>query len=598
MVEKKFQVDRNKSFKNNDIFKQGRNFNKTNKNLTKSEKLMQGIGIWTSFYRANPHRFVEEYIGFHLKWFQVVLLYMMNYCHYFMYLAARGQGKTTLTAIYACVRCILYPGTKVVIAAGTKQQATETLSKISDLQNASPNLRREIKELRLSVNDAHCDFQNGSWIKAVTANDNSRGKRANLLIVDEFRMVDLDVITKVLRKFLTDIRHPKYLDNPKYAHLQERNKEVYLSSCWYKMHWSYNKFLAYIKSMTSGKKYFVCGLPYQLSIATGLLMKASVIDEMNESDFDEVSFSMESGCLWYGESDKAFFKFKDLQSNRSLVRPLYPIPMYDILHTSGFKQPKKKPGEIRLLSCDIALMQGKANDASIYTLYRLLPNKSGYTRDLVCMQSLEGARSDVQAIKIKQLFYDYECDFLALDTNGVGLGVYDQLVIPLSDKERGIEYDPWSCANDQDMADRCDYDDAPKIIYSIKASSKLNSDIAINFRDCLRRKKIKLLVSENDGQNAMKSIKGFSNLPLEEQMKLLAPFYQTTFFVNEIINLENVSTDGEVIKLKEPAGKRKDRYSSASYGNYVANILEKELLKRDNYGESDYFDLMTNLNVL
>src|SRR5690606_10383534 len=141
----------------------------------------------------------------------------------------------------------------------------------------------------------------------VASNDNARSKRANLLVVDEFRMVDLNIITKVLRKFLTAPRQPKYLDKPEYAHLQERNKEVYLSSCWYKIHWSWNRLLTYFKSMTEGKNYFVCGLPYQLAIKEGLLMKEQVLDEMSEDDFDETAWSMEKECLFFGESEKAFF---------------------------------------------------------------------------------------------------------------------------------------------------------------------------------------------------------------------------------------------------------------------------------------------------
>lgn len=86
---KNYQVDRNKSFKGNDIFKKNRVFNKK----SKSERLMDGIGVWTSFYRANPHRFVKEYLGINLKLFQCILLYMMMHNHYFMYLASRGQGK-------------------------------------------------------------------------------------------------------------------------------------------------------------------------------------------------------------------------------------------------------------------------------------------------------------------------------------------------------------------------------------------------------------------------------------------------------------------------------------------------------------------------
>src|SRR5690606_1440920 len=237
------------------------------------ERLMNGIALWASYYRYFPHIFVEEYFGIRLKLFQKILLYFMMHYNYFMYLAARGQGKTWLTAIFCCVRAILFPSSKIIIASGVKSQAREVIEKIDDLRKESPNLAREISDLNTSINDAKVEFHNGSWIKIVASNDSARSRRANVLVVDEFRMVDLDVINKVLRKFLTSPRNPKYLDKPEYAHLQERNKELYLSSCWYKSHWSWNRFLAYFKAMLEGKKYFVCGLPYQLSIAEGLLMR-------------------------------------------------------------------------------------------------------------------------------------------------------------------------------------------------------------------------------------------------------------------------------------------------------------------------------------
>ena len=67
-------------------------------------------------------------------------------------------------------------------------------------------------------------------------------------------MVDLNTINTVLRKFLTAPRHPGYLDNPKYEHLQERNIEMYMSSAWYKSHWSYEKLKAYYANMLDDTK--------------------------------------------------------------------------------------------------------------------------------------------------------------------------------------------------------------------------------------------------------------------------------------------------------------------------------------------------------
>lgn len=57
----------------------------------KAKRIMQGINVWTSFYRANPHRFCADYLNIHLKPFQQILIIMMNICYYVMYIAARGQ---------------------------------------------------------------------------------------------------------------------------------------------------------------------------------------------------------------------------------------------------------------------------------------------------------------------------------------------------------------------------------------------------------------------------------------------------------------------------------------------------------------------------
>ena len=76
--------------KKSDIFSQRRNLNKNMENATKSEKLMNGVGLWTSYYRLFPHLFVRDYLGVDLKVFQMILLYMMQTSVYLMYIASRG----------------------------------------------------------------------------------------------------------------------------------------------------------------------------------------------------------------------------------------------------------------------------------------------------------------------------------------------------------------------------------------------------------------------------------------------------------------------------------------------------------------------------
>ena len=56
----------------------------------KSERIMNGINIWCSFYRANPHRFVKDYLGINLRIFQQIILFMMNISTNIIYTASRG----------------------------------------------------------------------------------------------------------------------------------------------------------------------------------------------------------------------------------------------------------------------------------------------------------------------------------------------------------------------------------------------------------------------------------------------------------------------------------------------------------------------------
>lgn len=82
-----YQVKRNKSTRGTNIFEKG---NSRRKEKTKSEKLMDGVAEWTSFYRANPHRFVKECLGIELKIFQQIILWAMFHLNYVTYIASRG----------------------------------------------------------------------------------------------------------------------------------------------------------------------------------------------------------------------------------------------------------------------------------------------------------------------------------------------------------------------------------------------------------------------------------------------------------------------------------------------------------------------------
>lgn len=214
-------------------------------------------------------------------------------------IASRGIGKSFLIAIFCCFKAILYPGSKIVVASGNRDQAKNVLDKIkNELEPLSPYLRAEIKNDTISTMRAEITFHNGSIIKVVTASDSARGNRANVLICDEFRVIKKSIIDDILKKFLTNPRHPGYIDKPEYAHMKERPQEYYLSSAFFKSHWCYQKSLDFAKNtMDDTKRYFACGFPYQLPLEEGLYMRESIEDEMTESTFSELKWSINISVL-------------------------------------------------------------------------------------------------------------------------------------------------------------------------------------------------------------------------------------------------------------------------------------------------------------
>lgn len=555
----------------------------------------QAVGRAAAYYRANPHRFVKDFLHIDLRWFQKIVIYAMNMNPAFCMIASRGLGKSFLIAIYCCVRCILYPGTKICIASGTRGQATNVLEKIrTEIIPKSNELKCELRggDIKISSSEAIALFRNGSYIKVVTSSDSSRGNRANILVLDEFRMIDKDTIDTVLTKFLTAIRQPGYLNKPEYAHLKdkERNRQVYLSSAYFQDHWSYAKVKSFVKNMQHpDRDWFICSFPYQLAIKEKLSNKEDIADLMLGEDFNEIRWMMEMLAEFYGDSEGSFFNYESVAKNRKIKYPMLPGRICaKLTNNAKLRIQPKTIGEKRILSVDIALMSSNKhkNDASAIFINQLLPTKaSRYINNIIYTETSEGLRTEEQALQIRRLYEEYECDYIVIDCKGVGLGVYDALASDISDVESGEIYPALSCCNNPDMAARCTNRNAEKVIWAINGAARFNSDCAVMLREGFKSGKIRLLATEYDGEKALSSIKGYSNLHASDKAELTLPYVNTTLLINELINLQYEDSNG-LIKITEKSGMRKDRYSSLSYNYWVACQLEKNIRKRSSSSDS------------
>lgn len=558
-----------------------------------NSKLREKLKIWIGYYRENPHRFAEDYFGVKLKTFQKILVYLCFKYPFFTFLASRGLGKSWLIALIAIIKCILYPGSRVVIASGTKGQAEKIIdNKIKqDFWENYPNIRKEIADITTSQRKTSVTFHNGSIILAVTANDNARGERANLIIVDEHRLIKKEVYEKVIEPFATYLRQPGYLNKPEYTSIKDvPNQIIYMSSAWYKNHWIFNDANDCVNAMVEGKNTrFITAIPYHLGIKEHIINPLVIKNTMSKSDFDPISFGMEYKCQFFGEASGALLKLSDFDKNRKLTHAYIPRPDFAIaedITKYGKPRPKhfpKQEDELRLISIDVSLMPGKENDNTILSFLRLLPAKNGayYIKQLVNTIALNGLHSDIQAKYIKRWFYDFSADYIVMDTNGNGLSVFDSLAKVSYDEETGQEYPAFSSFNKEEYDDRVLDDDPDNVIFAINPNVDVNHNAAMRLKGNLERGRLNLLVDVNVALSNLYKGKDSKILTVDEEAELLQPFVSTTMMINEAISLEIKLVKERFIALVESGTARKDRYSSLAYGIYFASILEEELEEED-----------------
>ena len=442
----------------------------------------------------------------------------------------------------------------------------------------SPFLVYEIEKCNIGQNDATIMFKNGSWIKTRTSTENSRSARANILIADEFRMIDENILNTVLRKFLTSPRQPKYLNKPEYAHLQERNHEIYMSSAWWKSSWAYRKAQGYTMNFfDDAKKYFICGLPYQVSICEGLLSREQLMDEMSEPDWNDIVQSMEIECLWIGDEGDNLFKFDEFEKRRKIKNAFKPLKFY----STNNPVPRVGDAAERILSVDVALMattKKKRNDASALSINEVVQNNdTSYQSNFVYLDTFEGLTTDELGLIVMRYFYHYKCTQLVLDCQGLGIGIYDFICKDQYDPETGDTYKALTCCNNEEMAMRCKIKDANKVVWCVKADATFNNNICVALRNGIQNGKVSFLISDQEAENALKaSIKSYPKFSTNDQILLKKPYVQTTMAEYELIKLDSEVKDGK-IKVKEVSGMRKDRYSSIAYSYWCANQLELRL---------------------
>ena len=541
---------------------------------------------WCTFYRRNIHRFVEHYFGIRLHLYQKIMLYLMNLTPVAVLLCSRAVGKSFITALYACAVCVLYPNSKVV-ATAKRKKTVELLIKEKiekELMNFSPNLRREIKKINTSNNNTEVIFYNGSSFTVSPANDDARGQRCTILIVDEFRQTNKEVIDSVFSPMEIQRQTP-YLMNPKYEHLREEPRELYLSSAYYKSHWMWQTVKDAIIGSYDGSSICI-NMDYAISIKHNIRSVNQMRKEKQK--MSSLVFDMEYNNIMVGGSSNQYYSFDLISQAQKVKRAWYPMPFEDFANNkrTWFGDIKKQDGEIRVVSLDIAMMattkNKSANDLSVIKCIRALRNGDKYERQEVYTETMEGVDIDTQAVKVRRIMMFFEADYLVFDARTYGINLTDSMAKTLYDEDLDIEYAPISVFNNNDLADRCKNPNASPIMWAFMGTAESNHKLHTSMLGALMDKKYKLLISDvSCKEEYLGEKKEYISSTMEQKAIYELPYIHSDLTLNEMINLRKEFISGGRISLVEPRNGLKDKYMTSAMGNlFIQEELEVKLTEK------------------
>ena len=566
---------------------------------------------WCTFWRRNMHLFVRDYLKISLYVYQQLTIYLMGISNFICIIASRNDAKSFIIALYACCRCILYPGTKFRIGSATKKQAKLIVSEkiLDELCEWSKPLRNEIEDWSTSDNNIFVKFKNGSKITVFVANENARGLRSTSITREEFRQINKKIEDSVISPFQT-VRNQPYMLNPYYGEnkvLQEDPIDIYISSSWVDDgHWMWDIVDQAYEGMQKHNGAVLLTFDESITLKHHLKTLKQLIRERRKQD--PVTWKIEFLNLRVKGSLSSYFTYSMLMSRQVSKHVFYPRTTLDYKSNKKNKYAiPKLDNEVRIISNDIAFVAGDQNDNSVYSCIRGIPEsityenenhvvevKQGFRRSYPYIESNQIGDTTLQAIRIRQLYEDFDADYIVIDARNGGTQIVYSLQKVLYDEERGVEYSPLKCMNNDEYAKTCSDPNAKACIFVINATQNLNSDIAIAFRKNLTENRIDFLVNYNTAKEEILSSNSeyVNSIDDDRLIDFERPFLETQAMINECAELqyEKMPQTG-IIKIHEQGKNRKDRYTSCSYGSYFFDQLELDLL-----GSSSDYDYTTLIN--
>ena len=556
------------------------------------ERLLQDIDQLRdliAYFRQYPDIFVDFIKGkdstFEFLFYQRVFLRIVMRHRYVYATFPRAYSKSFLSMMALMIRCILYPNSHLFVTTGGKEQAASiTVAKIEEICRLIPGLNDEINWDRgvstKSKDNVKYVFKNGSTIDILAARQSSRGQRRTGGLMEQCVLIDGDILNEVIIPTTNVDR--RLSDGSRHKEENVNKSQIYITTAGWKNSFAYHKLIQIlINSIIDPDQYMIMGGTYETPVVSGLLDEDFVEQLRLQGTFNDQSFNREYRSIWSGDVENAFFSSEKFDKYRVLLQPQYEY--------SG----RSSKTAYYVFGVDV----GRIGCTTEICVFKVTPQVQGAAhKTLVNIYTYDAQHFETQCIHIKHLYYKYKPKRIAIDGNGLGVGLIDYL-IKAQETADGQYLPPFGVFNTDEYPEYKKFvtpETQRDMLYIIKANAPINTEAYSYAQTQMFSGKIRFLIDESLAKTKLMSTKQGQNMNMDERNEYLRPFILTSILKQQMLNLVEENQGVNIILKQSNRGIKKDKFSAFIYGLYYIRYEEELNKKRRKRNISDFLFFTQN----
>lgn len=474
----------------------------------------------------------------------------------------RSAAKTFGQVLGMVLLCIFYPNLDFAMTAQTKENAASIFgAKINEIRRFYPLLAKEMKDVKISKNSAEVTFISGSRIFILANQQQSKGQRCHRMNVEESALLNNELFLDVLEPIPAMPR--RTVGKQCVANPMELNGQInFLTTAGFRASDEFDRVDKMIDSMANLEGQFSFGADWQLACWYGRgPSKEKMLKKKEENT--PLSFAQNYASQWVGASDGALVQIKTLLNCRTLLQPKF----------------DNKDNKEMYLAIDVARSDRGGNQTALAIL-EVIRNENGFIKhiDLVNIFTVSGETIfSKQALIIKRTFFEMNCSGSIIDSNGLGVGLLEELRKESVDKETGEKYPAFATVNTDVKPESSNF---IRCVFDLKPQSA-NTDIIVSFMDSVESAQLRLLMKKN--------LLDYDINDNNKYEKDILPFVNTDILIEEIANLKlKQNSSGKGYSVVKNVGKiDKDRWAALAYGIWYIRTF-KSTSKVEQHTLADY----------